>query len=102
MCIFIILFSVVALDMRGYNESDKPEGYQNYTVEKLAKDLVEVINHFGGNVYLVGHDWGAVICWTVALRKPELIRKLIILNVPESRAFREVISSNYKQLLSSW
>lgn len=88
--------------MRGYNESEKPEGVENYSVEKLSKDLIEFIQKFGGSTYLVGHDWGAIICWTVALHKPELIKKLVIMNVPEPRAFKDTISSNYKQLLSSW
>ncbi|KAI6183267.1 AB hydrolase-1 domain-containing protein [Aphelenchoides bicaudatus] len=95
-------YHVVALDMRGYGESDKPKGYKNYTVQKLSSDLIQFIEHFGKEVNLVAHDWGAVIAWNVALQKPELIHKLIICNVPEPRAFRETIKGNYKQLLSSW
>lgn len=89
--------------MRGYNESDKPRGVHNYTLDKLTKDLIEFIEYFGsGGTYLVGHDWGGIVSWAVAARQPQIIRKLIILNVPESRAFREVIDSNYKQVLASW
>jgi len=95
-------YHVIAIDMRGYNESDKPQGIQNYSVDKLVIDLAEVIVKFGSNAITVGHDWGAIVCWELALNKPELIQKLIILNVPEPRAFREVISSNYKQVMASW
>jgi pimeloyl-ACP methyl ester carboxylesterase len=88
--------------LRGYNESEKPRGVNNYTVDKLSQDLIEFIEHFGGNAILVGHDWGAIISWAVALRKPEIIQKLIIMNGPEPRAFREIINTNYKQVLASW
>jgi pimeloyl-ACP methyl ester carboxylesterase len=50
-------FSVVALDARGYNESDKPEGAHNYIVDKLANDVAEAIQKLNGvgRTILVGH-----------------------------------------------
>ncbi|KAI6232591.1 AB hydrolase-1 domain-containing protein [Aphelenchoides fujianensis] len=95
-------YHVVAIDMRGYNESDKPHGIDNYRIDKLVKDLDEAIQHFGGKVILVGHDWGAIVCWTLAAERPSVIDKLVILNVPEPRAFRQVISTSARQLLASW
>ena len=49
---------VVAIDQRGYNKSDKPEGVGNYKVEKLTSDVKAVIEHLGAkNATVVGHDW---------------------------------------------
>src|SRR3989440_5234835 len=50
-------FQVVAMDLRGYNKSDQPEGVENYTLGKLVEDVVAVIKHFGQEkAILVGHD----------------------------------------------
>lgn len=38
---------VVAVDMRGYNESDKPKGVDNYKIDLLASDIRELLNHLG-------------------------------------------------------
>ncbi|KAI6202465.1 AB hydrolase-1 domain-containing protein [Aphelenchoides besseyi] len=95
-------YHVIALDMRGYNESDKPHGIDNYRIDRLVKDLDEVIQQLGGKTTLIGHDWGAIVCWSLAAERPSIIDKLIIMNVPEPRAFRHVISTSARQLLASW
>ena len=64
-------FQVVALDMRGYNKSDKPEGVENYKVDKLVGDVNAVVEHFKTpKVIIVGHDWGGMVAWTYAMRFP--------------------------------
>ena len=53
-------YKVVALDQRGYNRSDKPEGVANYRVPLLVADVAAVIRHHGeDSAIIVGHDWGA-------------------------------------------
>ena len=50
-------FQVVAIDQRGYNLSDKPEGVDNYKLEKLVGDLNAVVEHFKApKAIIVGHD----------------------------------------------
>src|SRR3984957_15605600 len=62
-------FHVVAIDQRGYNLSDKPEGVENYRLEKLVGDVNAVVEHFKSpNVVIVGHDWGGMVAWTYAMR----------------------------------
>src|SRR5215468_4001641 len=61
-------FQVVALDLRGYNKSDQPEGVENYKMEKLVADVGAVLDHFKQKkMVLVGHDWGGAIAWSFAM-----------------------------------
>jgi|GEM_PF-6761883 pimeloyl-ACP methyl ester carboxylesterase len=60
-------FQVMAIDQRGYNESDQPERVANYSMDKLVGDVKAVIEHFGRQqATIVGHDWGGrrglVVC----------------------------------------
>ncbi|MCW3125790.1 MAG: alpha/beta hydrolase [Bacteroidetes bacterium] len=85
-------YRVVAPDMRGYNLSDKPKGIAQYKMDVLAKDIAELIKQLGnGKVILVGHDWGAAVSWAVAAIYPELISRLVILNVPHQAEMRKAL-----------
>lgn len=70
-------------DQRGYNLSDKPRGLSAYRIDTLAKDVLGLIEASGSEkACLAGHDWGAAVAWWTALRYPEKLRRLAILNVP--------------------
>lgn len=76
-------FRVVAPDLRGYGESDKPSGLAAYRLDALAQDVIELIAAMGETTArVVGHDWGGMIAWHTALRHPGAIDKLAILNAP--------------------
>lgn len=96
-------FRVWAPDQRGYNLSDKPADVRAYRMEMLVQDVIGLIHAAGGKpVYLVGHDWGAAVAWSVALAAPHLIKKLVIMNVPHPLVFAQTLRSSRKQLLKSW
>ncbi len=96
-------FRVITPDQRGYNLSDKPRGISAYDVNTLAKDVVGLFDHFGiQKARLVGHDWGAVVAWTVALNHPERLEKLTILNVPHPDVMQRFILENAEQRKKSW
>jgi epoxide hydrolase 4 len=52
--------------------------------------------------YLVGHDWGAAVAWTVAIQYPERVKKLGILNVPHPAVMIKFIGKSPRQMLKSW
>lgn len=84
-------YRVVAMDTRGYNKSDKPEGVENYAIELLLADVEAVIKDLGvENVTLVGHDWGGAIAWQFAIRNPERVNKLVICNLTHPRGYQNV------------
>lgn len=96
-------FRVWAPDQRGYNLSDKPADVRVYRMEMLVQDVIGLINMAGGKpVYLVGHDWGAAVAWSVALAAPHLIKKLVIMNVPHPLVFAQTLRSSFRQMLKSW
>ena len=80
---------VVAIDMRGYNKSDKPKGQKNYDMKFLIGDVLAVVKHFKQEkATIVGHDWGGAVAWGVAMTAPQVCNKLIILNLPTMKNFR--------------
>jgi pimeloyl-ACP methyl ester carboxylesterase len=78
-------YRVAVLDVRGYGGSSVPREVERYTLRELAGDVAVVIDALDdGPVVLVGHDWGAPIVWTTAIRHPELVRAVAGLSVPYS------------------
>ena len=94
---------VVAIDMRGYNDSDKPAGREAYAMPKLIGDVGTVIDELGdgGKATLVGHDWGGVVAWTFAETHPEKLEKLVIINIPHPAVMAKAITRP-PQLFRSW
>jgi len=87
-------FKVIAIDMRAYNLSDKPEGIQNYKMVHLLDDIRAVIKDAGEQkVTLVGHDWGGAICWHFAMRHQQQVERLIILNLTHPKGYSKVVSN---------
>src|SRR5580765_4436238 len=76
-------YRTAALDTRGYNLSDKPQGVAAYAMPNLVADVAAVVAAEGQkNTILIGHDWGAAIAWNVVLSRPDLVNKLVIMSVP--------------------
>jgi pimeloyl-ACP methyl ester carboxylesterase len=95
-------YKVVALDLRGYNESDKPTESEAYSMTELMKDIEGVIKGLGhDNCILVGHDWGGAIAWSFAYNYPNMVEKLIVLNLPHPAKFSQGLKT-FQQLFKSW
>ncbi len=95
-------FQVVAIDQRGYNKSDQPEGVENYALEKLVGDVAAVVAHFQRDkAVIVGHDWGGLVAWTFAMQHPEQTDRLIILNLPHPRGLLRELAHNPQQQANS-
>ena len=74
---------VVAMDLRGFNKSGKPNGLSSYAIPELVHDVIAVIRDLGENrVALVGHDWGGIIAWWTAILFPQFVRSLFIISAP--------------------
>ena len=95
-------FRVAALDLRGYNLSAKPEGVANYAMPHLVADVAAVIAaEKAEQAIVVGHDWGGAIAWNVAMTRPELVRLLVILNLPHPRGLMRELANNPQQQRNS-
>jgi epoxide hydrolase 4 len=95
-------FRVIIPDQRGYNLSSKPFGVKSYCIQYLVEDIVALIHSLTNKkVVLVGHDWGGVVAWQVALHHPQLVHQLIIINMPHPEVFRQTLKKSIAQLLRS-
>ena len=95
-------YRVVAPDLRGYNLSDKPRGVHAYRMECFIGDVKGLIQTLGEDrAIVVGHDWGGVIAWQLAISEPQMVKKLIILNAPHPQRYLEALKTP-GQLLRSW
>lgn len=101
---FASQYKVVALDMRGYNDSDKPSQTSDYDISELIQDVKGVITGLGyDRCVLVGHDWGGAIAWTFAEAYPAMVERLIVLNLPHPAKFAEAFQKfNLQQIGRSW
>ncbi len=96
-------FKVVALDLRGYNDSDKPKAQSAYVMDEFIKDVEGVIKGLGyDRCVLVGHDWGGAIAWSFAYFHPEMVEQLIVLNLPHPAKFAEGLRTPQQLLRSSY
>lgn len=94
----------VAVDMRGYNLSSKPPEMDGYHVTDLIEDLRALAEHLGHQkMILVAHDWGGAVAWAFAMRHPEWLEKLIIINAPHAAIFaRELLNNPDQQKASQY
>ena len=93
-------YQVVAPDLRGYNDTDKPR--HGYDMQTLMRDIVGLIRGLEyEKAVLVGHDWGGAIAWAFAMRYPDMTDKLIVMNAPHPWAFERELHT-FKQRSKSW
>ena len=95
-------YRVLIPDQRGYNQSEKPKSLDAYSIDQLVGDINALIRWTGREqAYVIGHDWGAMVAWWLALLFPHRVKKLGILNVPHPKIFAKTIRSNPRQLFRS-
>jgi len=93
---------VVAPDLRGYNLSSKPADVAQYGIQFLIEDVRALAQDLGYQQFtLVGHDWGGSISWAFAIKNPQYLEKLIILNAPHPGVFGKLLRDNPEQQKAS-
>lgn len=82
-------FRVIAPDLRGFGESDKPQAVEDYAMHLLLGDVQGIMDAMDvPRARVVGHDWGAVLSWLLAIFVPERVEKLVALSVGRPGARR--------------
>lgn len=95
-------YHIAAMDLRGFNLSDKPKGVENYALPFLVGDVIAVIKDNGAaSAIVMGHDWGGMISWQLAMNAPAMVDKLIILNLPHPRGIYRELANNPEQRKNS-
>jgi len=91
---------VIVPDLRGYNRSDRPRGVGSYGLETIVEDVVGLLEALGvSSAVWVGHDWGGAVAWYGAMRHPEAMRRLVVLNSPHPVALARMLRRSPTQLL---
>lgn len=91
-------FRAIAPDLRGYGETDKPPKIEDYAIKKIVGDIVGLLDALKiKKTVIVGHDWGGIIVWQVALMAPERIERVISLNTPYRGRAQARPIGDYKQ-----
>jgi pimeloyl-ACP methyl ester carboxylesterase len=86
---------VAAVDQRGYSPGARPTDIASYAAPHLVEDASGILDALGfGTAHVVGHDWGAIVGWHLAARRPGLVRSLTALSVPHPRALVEAQRSD--------
>jgi pimeloyl-ACP methyl ester carboxylesterase len=95
-------YEAVAPDMRGYNLSSKPADVEQYRMKYLIEDIRALAEYLGHKKFiLVAHDWGAGVAWPFAIRHPDYLEKLIIINGPHPVTFIRELRDNPEQQKAS-
>jgi pimeloyl-ACP methyl ester carboxylesterase len=93
-------FSVIVPDLRGYGNSDKPEGVEQYSIPYIVGDVLAVLDNLGiERPHVVGHDWGAAIAWAIGSLVPDRVDQLVALSVGHPLSFA---SAGFEQREKSW
>jgi pimeloyl-ACP methyl ester carboxylesterase len=95
-------FRVVAPDQRGFGASDKPQGVEAYRTDRILEDLIALADALGlGRFTLVGHDWGGAVAWLAALKHPDRLDRLIVVNAPHPLVFQKSLFDDPAQRAAS-
>jgi len=94
-------YRAVALDLRGFGESDRPEGVAAYALPNSFGDLNVVIDSVGGRAAVVSHDWGGALGWAYAALAPDKVERCVVMNAPHPNAYAD-LGHHLDQLQASW
>lgn len=95
-------YFAVAPDLRGFNLSDMPVEVSAYKARHLVEDLCLLVAELGyETLALVAHDWGGAVAWSLAMARPAMLRKLIIINSPHPWLFMQALSNDPVQIAAS-
>jgi pimeloyl-ACP methyl ester carboxylesterase len=93
-------YRVIVPDLRGSGESEAPTGKAGYKLDVLVKDVICLMDCLGiEKAKLVGHDWGAILGWFVAIEHPERIDRYVAMSVGHPVSYRK---GGFDQKVRSW
>jgi len=93
-------FRVVAPDLRGFGDSDRPEKVDDYGIFNSVADVRGIMDSLGiERAHLVGHDYGAGLAWIMASAEPTRVDRLVVLSVGHPGAITRPL---FKQMQASW
>jgi epoxide hydrolase 4 len=98
-------YRCVAPNLRGFEHSSAPPEPEAYRVKHLMADLTALVDQLGGGPLeaLIAHDWGGAVAWNLAAQRPQMMKRLVIVNSPHPASFlRELQHSPAQQAASAY
>jgi pimeloyl-ACP methyl ester carboxylesterase len=101
-------YHVLAPDQRGYGGSSKPDAIEDYNIVALGADIIGLLDDLGAErAVVVGHDWGAIVAWTLPLLYPDRVAGVVGMSVPPvprpltrpTEALRNTFGENFFYML---
>jgi pimeloyl-ACP methyl ester carboxylesterase len=93
-------YRVIAPDLRGFGDTDKPVGVDNYVIFNAVADVTAIMTRLGvENASVVGHDFGAGVAWMLTTAEPARVERLVAISVGHPGAFTR---ATFKQMQASW
>jgi pimeloyl-ACP methyl ester carboxylesterase len=94
---------VIVPDQRGYNLSDRPPSLGAYRLDRLTRDAVALLDDVGvDRTVVVGHDWGGMVAWWLAITEPQRVSALVACNIPHPVVMRRFMWRDPAQRRRSW
>jgi len=96
-------YRCLAPDQRGYSPGARPAEVAEYTIDKIASDVIALADRVGfKKFHLVAHDWGAGCGWTVVQLYPDRVQSWTALSIPHMAAFEQAKKNDPEQKRKSW
>lgn len=94
-------YRCIAPDQRGFGQSWAPDDVKAYEMRELVGDMAALIGTLADRVIVVGHDWGAAVAYGLAMFRPELVSRLIIINGVHPAPFQRELAAGGAQASAS-
>lgn len=93
-------FRVIVPDLRGCGQSAAPLAVDQYRIDTLIEDLKQILDELNLNeVGLIGHDWGAALCWFFLMTHPDRVSRYAALSVGHPLSYA---TDGFIQKLRGW
>lgn len=96
-------FTVIAPDLRGYGDSSKPQGTENYTFRHMAQDQLALMQHLGFvRFHVAGHDRGGRVAHRLALDAPDQVLTLSVMDIVPTHLLLDQLSRQVATSYYHW
>ena len=86
------------INQRGYSPGARPDGVQEYRLDKLVDDVIGILNHLNISYsMLVAHDWGGIVGWHLAAKYPDRFTGLVAVSTGHPSAMRDALEAGGDQ-----
>lgn len=95
----------MAIDLRGFGDSEKKKHIQDYSIARIVDDLHQLIQSLSrgtGKAVVMAHDWGALASYYLAAKYPEVVSRLIVSNAPHPKVFSKVLRRSWTLFFKCW